>query len=44
METLNLKDTRNIFDEFVLSNEEMIHVRGGDGDPGMPPVPPPVKI
>lgn len=44
MKTLNLESTRNIFDEFVLSNEEMIYVRGGEGDPVVVPAVPPVKI
>jgi len=44
MKTLKLNETKNIFDEFLLSVEEMMYVRGGDteGDP-LPP-PPPVKI
>ncbi len=44
MKTLDSKETRNIFDEYLLSNDEMISVRGGEGDPQMPPMPPPVKI
>jgi len=44
MKTQNLQETKNIFDEYVLSNEEMIKVRGGDGDPGQLPTEPPVKI
>jgi len=48
MKTLNFEQTRNIFEEYVLSNEEMISVRGGDGDgegePTLPPANPPVKI
>lgn len=41
MKTLDFEKTVDIFAEFALSNEEMINVRGGDGDPT---VPPPVKI
>ncbi len=44
MKTQNLQESKNLFDEFVLSNEEMIKVRGGDGDPGQLPPTPPVKI
>jgi len=44
MKTLNLTETKNIFDEFLLSTEEMIKVRGGDGDPTQLPPEPPVKI
>ena len=40
--TLNSKLTKDIFTEFALSIEEMICVRGGDGDviikSTMPPV------
>jgi len=44
MKTLDTNETRNVFDEYLLTNEEMIFVRGGEGDPTMPPVNPPVKI
>lgn len=44
MKTLNPELTKNIFNEFALSNEEMIHVRGGQGEPIAIPTPPPVKI
>lgn len=46
MKTLNFEKTKNIFEDFVLTNEEMINVRGGDGEgePTLPPVNPPVKI
>ncbi len=44
MKTLNLEPTKDIFSDFVLSNEEMICVRGGETDPVGPPPPPPVKI
>lgn len=42
MKTLDFEKTVDIFAEFALSNEEMINVRGGDGDPIL--TPPPVKI
>ncbi len=42
MKTLDLEKTVDIFADFVLSNEEMINVRGGEADPILPP--PPVKI
>lgn len=42
MKTLNFEKTVDIFTDFVLTNAEMINVRGGDGDPIVPP--PPVKI
>jgi hypothetical protein len=46
MKTLKFELTKDIFNEFALSNEEMIYVRGGDaqGDPISYPTPPPVKI
>jgi hypothetical protein len=44
MKTLNLNEIKSIFNEFVLSNEEMIKVHGGDADPTQPPAQPPVKI
>ena len=41
MKTLNFELTSDIFNEFALTNEEMIYVRGGDGEPvPMPPQPP----
>jgi hypothetical protein len=43
MKTLDFESTVDIFAEFALSNEEMINVRGGDGEPLKTP-PPPVKI
>ncbi len=42
METLNFEKTKDIFAEFALSSEEMINVRGGEGD--VLPHPPPVLI
>jgi len=46
MKTLNYEKTEDIFAEFVLSNDEMIKVRGGDGglEPTILPSLPPVKI
>jgi hypothetical protein len=44
MKTLNFVMTKSIFDEFALSNEEMINVRGGGLEPTPTPTQPPVKI
>jgi hypothetical protein len=44
MKTQNFELKKDIFDEFGLSNEEMINVRGGDMNGGDIPVPPPTKI
>jgi hypothetical protein len=44
MKTLNFESTKSIFDEFVLTNEEMITVRGGDREPSPYPTTPPIKI
>ena len=44
MKTLNFEQLKSIFDEFALSNEEMIKVRGGEGDPIVFPPDPPIKI
>jgi hypothetical protein len=44
MKTLNFELTKEIFNEFALSNEEMSFVRGGDGDPQPIPPQPPIKI
>ncbi len=44
METLNSKLTKDIFAQFELTNEEMINVRGGEGEPIVKPTPPPVII
>ena len=43
MKTLNLNLTKDIFEDFTLTIEEMIHVRGGL-DPTPRPSVPPVKI
>jgi hypothetical protein len=44
MKTLNFELTKDIFDEFVLTNDEMINVRGGELDPIPTPSKPPIKI
>jgi hypothetical protein len=45
MKNLNLKNFDVIFDEYTLSVEEMICVKGGDaGEPILKPSTPPVKI
>jgi hypothetical protein len=44
MKNLNSELAKDLFNEFALSNEEMINVRGGDGDPITIPTPPPIKI
>ncbi|MEI8225389.1 MAG: hypothetical protein WCG82_05625 [Bacteroidota bacterium] len=44
MKTLNFELTKDIFNEFALSNEEMIYVRGGELDPVAIPTPPPIRI
>jgi hypothetical protein len=46
MKTLNFKETSDLFTEYALSNDEMIKVRGGEGqsDGTLKPPIPPVKI
>jgi hypothetical protein len=44
MKTFNSKLAMDIFSEFVLSNEEMISIRGGDDDSKGKPTTPPVNI
>lgn len=44
MKTLNILQTSNVLTDFVLSNEEMINVRGGEGDPIVKPAIPPIII
>jgi len=44
MKTLNFELTKDIFNEFALSNEEMIYVRGGESDPISKPPEPPIII
>lgn len=46
MKTFNIEILEEIYSEFILSDGEMMCVRGGseDGDPIILPNPPPVKI
>jgi len=44
MKTLNFESTNDLFAGFILSNEEMIKVRGGEDDPILIPTPPKIKI
>jgi hypothetical protein len=44
MKTLSSKLIKDIFTEFALSNEEMICIRGGDGDVIIKTTMPPVII
>ncbi len=44
MKTLNFKKTSDLFSEFALSSNEMMKVRGGDGDGTVKPPIPPIKI
>jgi hypothetical protein len=44
MKNLNPELAIDFLNEFALSNEEMVNVRGGDGDPITIPTPPPIKI
>jgi hypothetical protein len=44
MKTLNFDLTNEMFDEFALSVDEMINVRGGDIEPTPMPTMPPIKI
>ena len=46
MKTQTSELTKDIFNAFVLINEEMINVRGGDGEgePIVRPTPPPILI
>jgi hypothetical protein len=46
MKTLNFSTSNEIFASFVLTNNEMINVRGGssEGEPTVMPTTPPVKI
>ena len=45
MKTLTMKNTDEIFNEYALSAEEMICVKGGDqGEPIVKPCTPPVRI
>jgi len=44
MKTLKFDLANDIFNEFALSNEEMIKIRGGESDPIVLPTRPPIKI
>jgi hypothetical protein len=44
MKALNFELTKDILNEFALSNEEMIKVRGGEIEPTPLPPTPPIKI
>jgi len=44
MKILDFELTTDIFNEFALLSEEMIYVRGGDGEPQTNPNLPPIKI
>jgi hypothetical protein len=44
MKTLKLELAIDILNEFALTNEEMIKVRGGDADPISLPTMPPIKV
>jgi hypothetical protein len=44
MKNLDFEKNYNIFNEFALSIEEMINVRGGEGDNETKPGTDPVKI
>jgi hypothetical protein len=44
MKTLNSLVTIDIFNTFALSNEEMINIRGGEGDPIVMGTLPPIVL
>lgn len=44
MKTLNIKSNKNILTDFALTNEEMTNVRGGENDPVIKPIPPPIIL
>ncbi len=44
MKTLNFEFTEDLLNEFALTNDEMICVRGGEGEPASLPSIPPIKI
>lgn len=44
MKALNSELNLDIFSDFTLSNEEMIYVRGGEGDPTSLPTKPPIVV
>jgi len=44
MKTLNQELAFDIFNEFALTNEEMINVRGGEAEPILMPSMPPIRV
>ena len=44
MKTKNNETSFDIFASYALTNEEMISVRGGEGEPDVHPSNPPIKI
>jgi hypothetical protein len=44
MKALTLNLTKDIFTDFTLTTEDMINVRGGEGEPQPLPSYPPIKI
>jgi hypothetical protein len=44
MKTLNSKIVAGSFEDFILTNEEMINIRGGENDPIVKPTVPPIII
>jgi hypothetical protein len=44
MNKVNIEVSKNIFTDFILSNEEMICVRGGDADEGPKTAVPPIAL
>ena len=44
MKTLKLELALDIYNEFALTNEEMINVRGGEGEPIALPSIPPIRV
>jgi hypothetical protein len=44
MKTLNHELASDNFNEFALTNEEMINIRGGESDPIILPSMPPIRV
>lgn len=44
MKTLNPESAFGSLSEFALTSEEMINVRGGEGDPILLPSIPPIRV
>lgn len=44
MNSLTNDLTKDIFNAFELTNEDMINIRGGEGEPQPLPTYPPIKI